>query len=551
MWQVRHTVLACLLAATASVRAAPVEGDPLEELVSAIHRDDLVVVRQIATAHPGLVEAQSESGSPLRLALRGDDIPIAEALWAAGPKQDVIGAAALGDTQVVSELVAEEPARARESTGFWSWRPLHWACRYGHRETASVLLDIDGAFAGDAHGRTPLHVAAEHDQAAVVRLLVDHGIDVDVQDDKGQTPLFYAAFGQCADVVSSLLAKGADPRHRAGGNGTALHAAAHVGDAQIVRLLLRSGADANATDNWGKGPLSYAMENGRNEAADVLLSAGAEHDVFTAAGLGDWMALVHILGSDPEKVNALDAGGVHVDGRTPLHWAARWGHGQCINWLLVCGASVDVREAEGRTPLHLAALCTDDPNIIRELALADADVDARDTLKSATPLAYAASHGHRDAAWALICQGASILKTNHAWDTPLELAVLGGHTDTCELLLKAGARADWVGFYGRTPLHAAACSGDLGTMELLLARGADAAARDDGNATPLHDAAYDHDNVEVARLLVEAGGPLDVRDARGRTPIEAARASHHRAVAAFLEQYAAAQSLEDGDGSAD
>ena len=63
-----------------------------------------------------------------------------------------------------------------------------------------------------------------------------------------------------------------------------------------------------------------------------------------------------------------------VDGdRHPLHWAAARGHMRCLELLLQAGASVNVLDAEGRTPAELASKCG------AEEAMAALDAWARST----------------------------------------------------------------------------------------------------------------------------------------------------------------------------
>jgi len=87
--------------------------------------------------------------------------------------------------------------------------------------------------------RTPLHAASESHQYEICRLLVDAGADPSRQDYLGREPLWYA----------SWLAKG---------------------DYSIVRLLLAHGANPQHVDANGKSPLSYAREVGDNALVTIF-----------------------------------------------------------------------------------------------------------------------------------------------------------------------------------------------------------------------------------------------------------------------------------------
>jgi hypothetical protein len=60
---------------------------------------------------------------------------------------------------------------------------LHFAAESGHCAACDALI-LSGAFVDceDIHGRTPLMSAAQYDQGAVCRLLLDYGADVEVRD---------------------------------------------------------------------------------------------------------------------------------------------------------------------------------------------------------------------------------------------------------------------------------------------------------------------------------------------------------------------------------
>ena len=74
---------------------------------------------------------------------------------------------------------------------------------------------------------------------------------------------------------------------------------------------------------------------------------------------------------------------------------------------------------------------------------------------------------------------------------------------------------------GRTPLHHAAGDSDVEQVRQLLASGVNPGAADDDGWTALHFAAQNN-ATDVATILLDAGAPVDPRDAHGNTPLSKA-----------------------------
>lgn len=74
------------------------------------------------------------------------------------------------------------------------------------RVDAGVPVDLT-----NSSDDTLLVLAAYHQHAATVRVLLDRGADHSRVNDEGQTALGSAVFRQAADVVRDLLDAGADP----------------------------------------------------------------------------------------------------------------------------------------------------------------------------------------------------------------------------------------------------------------------------------------------------------------------------------------------------
>lgn len=168
--------------------------------------------------------------------------------------------------------------------------------------------------------------------------------------------------------------------------------AAMQGDLAKVRALLAQQSDVNVPQGDGMTALHWAADRGDVAMTALLLRSGAKLTGTTRNG-----------------------------GYTPLHVAARAGHGAVVQALLGAGADVGTLTATGATAMHLAASAGDAVSV-KALLAKKADPNARESAWGQTPLMFAAAENRAEAARALLAGGADASIKSKMVDLTEELA---------------------------------------------------------------------------------------------------------------------------------
>ncbi len=278
--------------------------------------------------------------------------------------------------------------------------PLDFARIHKHNSTVQLLTGL-----GAKKGATlSVHLAARHgDIEALDGWLKRNRANVHFRVKKHRaTPLHWAAEADQAEAAELLLNHGANKSTRTDGGWTPLHSAAAKGSTNVIELLLKRKAPVNAISQSGT-PLDLA-KNYKQPVAAAMLQAkrgreGREVSIHMAAAKGDSIALQAFLRRGV-KVNT--PGPLHKS--TPLHWAAGAGKINTMEVLISLGANVDALSNSNATPLHQAAL-RNRLEAVKLLIRSNADLNNQNK-SGHTPLDYATANGWTDLAAFLQSAGA-------------------------------------------------------------------------------------------------------------------------------------------------
>ncbi len=409
------------------------------------------------------------------------------------------------DVEMV-RLLVEAGADVNAAEGFGGNTPLHEAVEKGDAEIVKILVAAGADVNAEGFmSRTPLSLATEEGATEIMQILLGPGLDAGTSTDGedkeaasapsiGSGALFTAIENGNAALVRLLVEAGADVNAAEGfGGNTPLHEAVENGDAEIVKILVAAGADVEAEGFMSRTPLSLAAEEGATEIMQILLGPGPDagtsadgedKEAASAPPMGSEALFTAIENDDVEMVRLLVEAGADVNaaegfgGNTPLHEAVEKGDAEIVKILVAAGADVEAEGFMSRTPLSLAA--EEGATEIIQILLGpgpDAGTSADDEDKEAASVPSMGSEA-------------------------LFTAIENDDVEMVRLLVEAGADVNAAeGFGGNTPLHEAVEKGDAEIVKILVAAGADVEAEGFMSRTPLSLAA-EESATEIMLILL-------------------------------------------------
>jgi ankyrin repeat protein len=330
------------------------------------------------------------------------------------------------------------------------------------------------------------------------------------------------------------------------------------GDRAALQSLLQKNADVNAPQVDGARALHWAVYRDEPDIVNQLIRAGA---------------------------NVNDA---NREGVTPLAMAALYGRAAIIDVLLEAAGDAKQRTANGETLLMFAAR-SGNPDAIRRLAAAGADINAKENLRGTTALMWAVDQKHPVAVKTLIDLGADVSARSGGAGLPRNYMAPRVDTTAVEAATKRHADALAAGRTYNEQLEWEAAHGvkiSLGFRGTLNADGTPAAVEtarrpgltpaaaptvptpppapapdaDDtdavvaglvgaggGGLTPLIFAAREGD-LESTKYLLDGGADIDQTSQYGWTPLLSATNNRHYQLATYLIERSADVNLANKGG---
>lgn len=161
------------------------------------------------------------------------------------------------------------------------------AVENGKKEKIDILVERGADVNVAYQGKPILHLALDLGRTEVAKALVEAGANLSAVDRRGNGVLVAAIMSsnkQKADLVKLLICKGADPYQKSGSGKYPLHTAA-TSSVEVVDALIQAGYDINIRDEvHGDTPLHYACSSCCQETIARLIQCGATFNLVNKRG---------------------------------------------------------------------------------------------------------------------------------------------------------------------------------------------------------------------------------------------------------------------------
>ena len=444
-----------------------------------------------------------------------------------------------------------------------SARRISDAVTSGDVKTTAAWLDAGGdvdAMIQRAQRITMLIRASAHGHLKLVKLLIQRGASVNLQDSDGTSALMNACGYGHLNVVELLIQRGANLNLQDSIGASALMRAVAAtnedgpGSPAIVRELLRAGADVQLRSCSGSAALDFALYF---KAATEVIS------MLEAASSG-WEAIYNTVKSGDKEASLakttawLDAGGdvnatikangASFSGLTMLMHASATGHLPLVELLIRRGADVNLQDSIGTSALTRAVAETREGGKGKRDLYVVREAIVRELLRAGADVTVPIGKGKTVATFAALVkcpkEVVTMLETAMPRPPPCDVgwksiydAVISGDVNGTAAWLDAGGdvnstiatrKSNGDRITGNTMLMHASGKGHLKMVQLLLTRRASINLQDSLGMSALAAATQatregGPGSPAIVRELLLQGADTQLRDKEGETARDAAR----------------------------
>ena len=364
---------------------------------------------------------------------------------------------------------------------------INKAVRKGDIEAVEQLVNTNNVnrFYKDV---SPLMLACQGENVALVKLLVEKGADVNLQNESGLSPLMKAIGSGHVEVTRVLLECGAKTSLKTREGESALMIACRSGNenTEVIKLLLQQGCAV------------------MDVVISLLVACEAEYIGVVRALLKDSTEPVNVV-FNSVKTNMT----TKYLGWTALTKASACEHSQVVDILLTNGAGINLTSKDGKSALMVAIL-----------------------------------NNRQETATLLVERGADLNLPGPNGDTALMLTARTGNIQIAHLLLDRGASIDHQNDIGETCLIAACRQHRPEISKLLIERNANVSLRDDRGISAIlcmathYMYAFSPEEFQVVELLLEKGAEVKSIPDMGESALSLLqRQREYIRVSSKLEEY--------------
>lgn len=353
----------------------------------------------------------------------------------------VIFALLANEIEIVRFLI-NEGVIVKNCLGINEENLLHVAAYHNRAEAISLLID-NGTLINQRNqkGETPLHVALKNGANETAQILIAKGANVLTSTDEGRSPLGLSIKYCDVKTTASILKRKVSTETPTGFDVTALQLAIMEDKFEEAHLLLEAGASVNPPLNGDhQSPLVLAIQKGNTPLVEALLKKKA--NLSQNSNRGEGIIVTAIKSKKPEIARLLIEAGVKLntpENASAILEAAKNDALSLVQLLAEKGADIHDVDPELGSVIHiLATKNTPESKELINLLIAKGVKDAHLDIRNGEGL------------------------------TPLHIAVQNRETELAALFLKNGASSKITDLRGHSCLGTAVFNEDLPTLSALV-----------------------------------------------------------------------------------